>query len=418
MQDWILNSARAIGLSHISDNRPCQDNVKTLKKNDVVVAVLSDGCGSAYFSEIGSKLVVDKVSEYLCDNFDDLINQNEIDIKKVIVNLVLENVDKFAKNNINFINNYFTSDLGKRYYDNACNFEIMKKLSKEDAQKLLMAILFDATVLFVAIKGDQCLLGHCGDGFILGYIDGTFEVLSEEPKEGARNETHYPSSIYYLYKGYKDEKMWDYFRINKINPNKYLGFTLMSDGAEKSLVSLKDGESFPKISNNRLLYDILSNETEENAAKYLEDLLLETYRELEINNEIIEVSDDDVSVALILSTDYKFETANEQNYEPINEEENQIKQEQFFSQKLKKVLTKNSIFDYDKFEWLHEVFSFCIEEYIKNPFYEEKFIEYLKNKFYADDEDIKMINFYGKKCGIIEDTPFKIICISGDSNEQ
>ena len=97
MKKWLLNSAKVIGLSHIEDKIPCQVSVITVCKNNVYTAVLSDGCGSAHFSHYGSKIVVEKVSEFLCDKFDEVYAQSEDSIRKTITNLVLDNVNKFAE---------------------------------------------------------------------------------------------------------------------------------------------------------------------------------------------------------------------------------------------------------------------------------------------------------------------------------
>lgn len=420
MEKWLLNSAKAIGLSHMEDKIPCQDNVITIYKNDVYAAVLSDGCGSAYFSQYGSKIVVEKVSEYLCDNFDDLYLQNEDSIKKTITNLILDNINKFAQTNIKDINKYFATDLGKRNYNKVTNYEIMKLLSKEDAQKLLYEMLFDATVLFVAIKKEKSLIGHCGDGFILGYKNDEFVVISEEPKFSERNETNYPSSVYNLSKAYKDEKYWNLFRIIKNNSTEYLGFTLMSDGAEKSLVLIKGESSTPVKNNNALLYEIIYNEKPEDASKYLTELLEQTYRErTNGDGDLIEITDDDVSVALMVSTNYNVST----NDAPKIAQENndsfeQSKAVMFYDAKLRKMLSIKGYLDIEKYDWLNSVFKFLIEKYKEKKYEYNEFLILLKKQFYAEKEDIETILFYGRKCGVIVVKPFEIICSGGGTSES
>ena len=437
MQKWILNSAKAIGLSHIETNRPCQDNVKTLYSNNVNVAILSDGCGSSYFSEIGSRLIVDKVSEYLAQNFDELYQKDDEFIKKAIVNFILENVEKFVETNINFINNYFNSDIGKRNYQKVLSYKIMNYLLDEDKKKLLHATLFDATLLFFAIKEEKCLVGHCGDGFILGNRKGDFEVLSEELKLGEKNETNYPSSIYYFAKINDDDNQWNLFRVQKINSNDYLGFILMSDGAEKPLIATTNNISTPRKNNCNVLFDILCHETEEDAAKYLEDLLVHAYREVENNNgELIEITDDDVSVAIVVASNYSTEIFEDENSSDVvkdyensslnllnNSETNNDIQKMFYTKKLLKLLTKKNTLDVDKFEWLNEIFIYSIKQYKEKSFTNEEYVLMLKEKFKSinktniDNEDIKLVYFYGKKCGIFKLFPtFKIICKDGDLN--
>ena len=419
MANWLLNSAKVIGLSHIEDKIPCQDSVITVNKNNVSTAVLSDGCGSAHFSQYGSKIVVEKVSEFLCDNFDKLYEQDEDSIRKIITDLVLDNVNKFALANIKAINKYFETDLGTRNYNKVTGYEIMRLLPKEDAQKLLYETLFDATVLFVAVKDNKCLIGHCGDGFILGYKNNEFEVISEEPKLGERNETNYPSSVYNLSKAYNDKKYWDLFRIIKIDSNSYLGFTLMSDGAEKSLVSIKGGSSTPVKNNNALLYEIVYNEKPEDATKYLTELLEQTYRErTNSDGDLVEITDDDVSVALMVCSSYK--VAENEAREPVNED---IKSDEpkensnaimFYDDKLRKLLSIKGGLDVDKYEWLDSVFKYSIEKYKESTYDFKGYVDLLAKQFHIDSEDLKLIYFYGQKCGVIKAKPFEIICTGGD----
>lgn len=416
MEKWLLNSAKAIGLSHIEDNIPCQDSAITINKNSVYVAVLSDGCGSAYFAHYGSKILVEKVSEYLCDSFDNLYSQNEDSIRKTITNLILDNVIQYAKDHISIINNYFQTEKGKNNYNKVTRYEIMSKLTKDDALKLLYETLFDATVLFVAIKNDKCLIGHCGDGFILGYKNDEFEVISEEEKLGERNETNYPSSIYNLSKAYNDDRYWDLFRIIKKDKNDYIGYTLMSDGAEKSLVSIKKDSSVPIKNNNILLYDIVHNEKPEDATKYLTELLEEAYREREYGDgELVEITDDDVSVAILLSSKYK----NSDDIEIKPDETNSILSRDndlmFYDKKLRIILSRNGEFDDEKYQYLDNVFKLLINKYKESSFGLDVFMNLLESYFNADNEDIRLVLIYGVKCGVIRPKPFEIICDGGDS---
>lgn len=419
MAEWLLNSAKVIGLSHIEEEIPCQDSVITVCKNNVSVAVLSDGCGSAHFSQYGSKIVVEKVSEFLCDNFDKLYVQDEDSIKKTITDLILDNVNKFAIANIKDINKYFETDLGKRDYNKVNSYEIMRLLPKSDAQKLLYETLFDATVLFVAVKDNKCLVGHCGDGFILGYKNNEFEVVSEEPKLGERNETNYPSSVYNLSKACNDKEYWDLFRIIKIDSNSYLGFTLMSDGAEKSLVSIKGDISKPIKKNNALLYDIVYNEKPEKATEYLTLQLEQTYRERTNNDgDLVEITDDDVSVALMVSSNYKVAKieARESNKEDtiIEEPKENIKTVMFYDEKLRRRLYIKGVLDIDKYEWLDSVFKYSIEKYKESKYDTKTYDDLLVKQFHVDKEDLRQIYFYGEKCGVIKAKPFEIICNGGD----
>ena len=393
MQQWKLNSARAIGLSHIEDQIPCQDNVITREENGVSVAVLSDGCGSAPYSHEGSQLVVNTVSEFLCKYFDKLYMADEDIIKKSFAQAILNDAYMFTREKNGLINKYFETDEGKRYYNKVSNYEIMSLLSEEDAQRLLYTTLLDATVLFVAIKGEKCLIGHCGDGFILGFRNGNFEIVSEESKIGERNETNYPSSVFFMSKAYKDESLWDLFRIQKIEAQSYLGFTLMSDGAEKSLVSIKKEGSLPVKKNNELLYEIVSNETPKDAHKYLTELLEQVYREMpNSDGDMVEITDDDVSVALMVSSLYIPTNSEEKSVEkPQNtvlDIMNKLPKKMFYEAKLKKLLSVKKELSQSKFERLDKIFRYSIAEYMKDKYNVQRFEEILQNYFKLDKEDV------------------------------
>jgi hypothetical protein len=58
--NWTLAFASAIGSSHVKNNTPCQDahRVKRLSRN-CGIAIVADGAGSKYLSQLGSKFLVD-----------------------------------------------------------------------------------------------------------------------------------------------------------------------------------------------------------------------------------------------------------------------------------------------------------------------------------------------------------------------
>ncbi len=416
MQKWILNSAKAIGLSHIDERIPCQDSVMTLSENGVDIAVLSDGCGSSHFSHYGSSIVVDVVGKYICNHFDEIYKDSNDKIKRNITHIILDSIEIYAEKNINKIDEYFATEEGQKNLKKVSNFDIMSVLSKDDSKRLLNITLFDATVLFVALKKEKCLIGHCGDGFILGAKDGTFEILSEEEKSGERNVTNYPSSVYYLSKGYANESVWDNFRIKKIDENEYQGFTLMSDGAEKSLMHINKGISTPVIKNNELLYEIVCNEKKEDATDYLNDLLEKTYRERENNaGEMVDITDDDVSVAIIVSKDYFSNQSEESSTSTTIQNKIELR-EMFYEEKLRTLLSHKGEFNQEKYEWLDGVFRYLIDEYRKNIFDKDMCMKILEENFNADITDKKEIYLYAIKSGVIENKPFKIVCSGGVIN--
>ena len=59
MENWIIGHDLTTGTSHLESNKPCQDNLSSKKsKNKKWEAIcVSDGAGSAKYSEKSSKIV-------------------------------------------------------------------------------------------------------------------------------------------------------------------------------------------------------------------------------------------------------------------------------------------------------------------------------------------------------------------------
>lgn len=64
--NWVWVGACATGSSHTRTGAPCQDRAGCLQLNDcgTLVAVVSDGAGSAEFSAVGSRIVVNGFMRY------------------------------------------------------------------------------------------------------------------------------------------------------------------------------------------------------------------------------------------------------------------------------------------------------------------------------------------------------------------
>jgi hypothetical protein len=64
---WQAVAKSVIGTKHIKSETPCQDysDYKIIDKESVIIGAVSDGMGSAKFSQIGSKLAVETTLNYL-----------------------------------------------------------------------------------------------------------------------------------------------------------------------------------------------------------------------------------------------------------------------------------------------------------------------------------------------------------------
>ncbi len=179
------------GSSHIKNNTPCQDRTVSKTSNNVTVISLSDGAGSCSKSEIGAEISNQFVADYLCDKFDELINEKDEIISKVILEGIVTNLN-----------------------EKATNLEISVNE-------------FASTLLFVGVKGDQYLAGHIGDGLI-GYFEKDEAKVLSIPENGEHsNETFFTTT----------KNALNHFRIYKNNLDNILGFILMSDGSYESLIN-------------------------------------------------------------------------------------------------------------------------------------------------------------------------------------
>lgn len=432
MKEWKFNCAKAIGLSHIGDDIPCQDNVHTIYENGVNVISLSDGCGSGHFSQYGSDIVVKFITSYVSKNFDEIYDLDEFELKKRLTALIVKEVEIFASSNKPMLDEYISSAKGKMEYANVCGYEISSSLKKEEVYRLFIRQMFDATVLFVAVKDDKYITGHCGDGFILALKNSKMCVMSEEPKTGASNETNYPSTILALVSAEHKDEYYNLFRIQKGKVDEYDGFLLMSDGAEKTLVKKVNKVSVPAINNDSILFEIVSNETEKDATNYLVDLLENGYRSrTNPEGEVVEITDDDVSVAILVANGYKIEGVEEvpeKKEEPVPtevKETNDVKPDVYSmpselskiqEEYLGKLLRKDTdAFDKEKYEWLTTALS-LLKKTLKEKnatFKEAKVV--LQEKIYADKDDLKEILRYASRCKVIDQNR-NLISDGGESN--
>lgn len=62
---WKAIARSTVGTSHIKQQMPCQDYGGCKILNNVIIAAVADGAGSAKYADIGAKLAVETVLEYL-----------------------------------------------------------------------------------------------------------------------------------------------------------------------------------------------------------------------------------------------------------------------------------------------------------------------------------------------------------------
>ncbi len=231
------------GSSHVKNNTPCQDRTFTKTLNNVTVISLSDGAGSCSKSEIGAEISTQFVADYLCDNFDDLIEKKDKIISKIILDGIISRLNEKA----------FDLDLS------------VNELA--------------STLLFVGVKGAQYIAGHIGDGLI-GYFEENKTIILSTPENGEHsNETFFTTN----------KNALNHFRIYKNNIENILGFILMSDGSYESLINKSTME--PTKANWNIFSWLLDvNNSEEKIKKALKT---------NIENLFIKKTTDDCSLNLL-----------------------------------------------------------------------------------------------------------------------
>ena len=189
MKKWSSAGAKVQGLQHKRKNIPCQDAFKYTENDSFICCAISDGAGTSKYAKIASEIVVNRITKILKEDFDIFFNSCDKIIKEKIVHRLRVVIGIKAKK---------------------------KKTSKDE---------FNSTLLFVAIKNENYIAGHIGDGAI-GVLKGNcLETISKPLNGEYSNQTYFVTS-----QNYKK-----YFRIYKGELNDINGFILGTDGTTDSL---------------------------------------------------------------------------------------------------------------------------------------------------------------------------------------
>ncbi|MCI1734943.1 MAG: protein phosphatase 2C domain-containing protein [Bacilli bacterium] len=281
---WYCHANRICGLRHqgIVPPCPCQDHVCHEESNGVSAIVLSDGCSSSQEGDKAAELTVFVVLNALIHSFSLFQYQDPLRIKIALVEAI---IDSFKREMAAHQGKYFPS-----------GFPMPSKKNLPQVEKLYFNALdeFNATLLFVAVKGNQAIYGHIGDGYIGALEDGVMKILSTEIKDEAVNETVYPTTIY------KDSLLsrflasYDRFRLVLIpDVSSYQGFLLMSDGPD-SLVDTTipfERKFRPSV---KKLFAMTSSPNQKEADDYLLSYLKTNQQKLS------PYAEDDLSLALMV----------------------------------------------------------------------------------------------------------------------
>ncbi len=145
-KDIQVLASTVIGAYHKARNLPCQDCYKHLQKKDKIVAVVSDGAGSAKYGKIGAKIIC----ETLCDI---LISASMTNIKQKIIDAITVAREKL----------------------------ILHRLNKTKNENSI--INFAATVVGVFYYKNKGICFHIGDGACIAFLKNNEHIISQ-PENG------------------------------------------------------------------------------------------------------------------------------------------------------------------------------------------------------------------------------------------
>ena len=194
--------ATITGKYHRQQHREGQDRVYSLTQHGVTAIALSDGAGSATYSHLGAEMAVNCVCQSLCQNFDRLYHaEKPMEVRQYLLQQVREGLKRVQ------------DQQNVRWEQLAC------------------------TLLAVAVKGDQYLLFHLGDGVIACQVDGVLKVASAPLHGEFTNTTVFTTS--------SDAIL--HTRVMRGTQPKMELFCLMSDGCEQVLYQRQKKQLAPVI---------------------------------------------------------------------------------------------------------------------------------------------------------------------------
>lgn len=194
--NWIILGSKARGSFHKKNMMPCEDSFHIHYGGKIGIGVLSDGAGFSKFAKSTAQIVTKNVLKKIKEN----------------INAYLDSDDTFIKNDM---------------------IDDLHDLLEQEAQRLYTTFSeMAATLLFVAVKDNEFIAGHIGDGTIGVLYKSGLTGLSMPENGKFINETFFVN----------DMNVQEHFRIYRGYLDVIEGFILISDGAYENMFNHKTME--------------------------------------------------------------------------------------------------------------------------------------------------------------------------------
>lgn len=179
------------GARHKAKKQPCEDRTYSLSENDVTVIALADGAGSKKYthSADGAECVTETICKFFCNNFDKFYKKEDFNELSSIIMAVCQRALK----------------------------------SKADEIGVDSIIKLSSTLLVVAVKDNNAIACHIGDG-VIGKLTPKGTAVISAPDNG-----EFASTTYFI----TNPKANEHIHIIKSRTDNVISYFLMSDGTQE-----------------------------------------------------------------------------------------------------------------------------------------------------------------------------------------
>ncbi len=252
---WRSVARSVIGMRHQTQQIPCQDYGDHHTFQDVVVGAVADGAGSAKYAEVGARVAVEKVLQFLASSEQSLKRKNRL-------------------------THAFTEAEAKRVFHKATELAIaaLKQQASQDGCQLgdlaCTLLVFLATPAWIAAM-------QIGDGFMLVRLQGkSYQLLLKPDRGECANETTFVTSANAL----------SSLQVRVVSgPQQFI--CASTDALERVAIKLRDWTPFPPF------FQPLEDYLKETAHPEDDDAYLMSFLE---SDRLNQKTDDDKTLLLCL----------------------------------------------------------------------------------------------------------------------